>query len=475
MPHKRFETDLNVSQQQLYSYHASGGAFERLVPPWDQIRIVKWVGGNATKALPDYEQFGDLSTGTEVHLKVGPKPFALTLIAQHTEHSEPYGFVDEQITGPFSRWKHQHRFIQTEPDKSTLVDELEYQTPLFGLFDALVSSKIDSTFHLRHLRTTMDLTRIEQYAHMGAQKIVITGASGLIGRNLSAFLRAAGHQVYHMVRRVPVTPSEIQWNVREGTIDAKALEGMDIVVHLAGEPIDGRWTQEKKSRIRNSRVAGTALLAKTLAGLSNPPSVLLSASAVGIYGNHVSETANEESAHAADFLGSVCIEWEAAATPAKEAGIRVVHPRMGVVLSGQGGALKKMLPAFLAGGGGKLGSGKQWMPWVALEDVIGIMYMMMMESGIEGPVNVVSPRPVQNAEFTAVLGRVIRRPTVIPVPAFAIKTLFGEMGQTLLLEGRKVKPSIVLNTDFTYQFDSLEDALRFELGKFKTESRVENV
>ena len=196
---------------------------------------------------------------------------------------------------------------------------------------------------------------------------------------------------------------------------------------------------------------------------------------MGVYGNHLTEVAEEDSTPAIDFLGSVCTEWEAAANTAREAGIRVVHPRMGVVLSGQGGALKKMLPAFLAGGGGKLGSGKQWMPWVALEDVIGLLYMMMMENGIEGPVNVVSPRPVQNAEFTQILGRVIRRPTVIPVPSFAIKTLFGEMGQTLLLEGRKVKPAVVLNTDFEYQFARLEDALRFELGKFKKEANTENV
>ena len=475
MPHKRFETHLDVSQQQLYAYHASGGAFERLVPPWDQIRILAWKGGEDTKSLPDHQQFGDLSTGTEVHLRVGPPPFALQLIARHTEHTKPSGFVDEQVSGPFASWKHQHRFIQKNGYRSTLVDELTYKTPIFGLFDSLVSSKIDSTFHLRHLRTAMDLSRFESYAHVGAKKIAITGASGLIGRNLSAFLRAAGHQVCHLVRRTPRLPNEIQWNVKEGMIDTRSLEGIDAVVHLAGEPIDGRWTKAKKARVYNSRKDGTTLIAQSLANLERPPEVLISASAVGFYGNHPNAVADETTDPSDQFLGVVCKDWERAANPAREAGIRVVHPRMGVVLSGQGGALKKMLPAFLAGGGGKLGTGQQWMPWVSLEDVLGLLYTMIMDKSIEGPVNVVSPKPVKNAEFTKVLGTVIRRPTVIPVPKFAIKTLFGEMGETLLLEGRKVHPSVALNIGFKYQFEDLESALRFELGKFTTLSPSEEV
>jgi uncharacterized protein (TIGR01777 family) len=473
VPHKRYETHLHVSQQELYDYHASGGAFERLVPPWDQIRILRWKGGEQTKELPDHQQFGDLSTGTEVHLKVGPAPFALKLVAKHTEHSQPFGFVDEQVSGPFSEWRHEHRFIQRDAHSSTLVDELTYKTPLFGLFDPFVSSKIDTTFHLRHLRTVMDLTRFESYAHVGAKKVAITGASGLIGRNLSAFLRAAGHQVFHLVRRDPKSPSEIQWNVKARTVDAQALEGMDAVVHLAGESIDGRWTKDKKQRILNSRVEGTKLLSLALAGLEKPPEVLLSASAVGFYGNHPTEVASETTNPSDSFLGKVCQQWEQAANPARDAGIRVVHPRMGVVLSGQGGALKRMLPAFLAGGGGRLGTGTQWMPWVSIEDVLGLMYVLMMEKSISGPVNVVSPNSVQNAAFTKVLGTVINRPTFIPVPKIAIRTLFGEMGQTLLLEGRKVQPTVASSIGFAYRYADLEQALRFELGKFTSISTEE--
>jgi len=461
---KRFETRIPVSQQQLYDYHASGGAFERLIPPWDQIQIQQWKGGDATKMLAATEQFGDISMGTEVHLKVGPSPFAVNLVAKHTDHSNPSGFVDEQIRGPFARWRHQHRFVSNGDGESVLIDELDFQAPFFGLFDWLVTPKIENTFQLRHQRTLMDLTRFEQYAHHGAKKIAISGSSGLIGRNLSAFLRAGGHQVFHLVRRFPKKGNEIQWDVENQTIDTKALEGMDAVIHLAGESIDSRWTKNKKKRIYDSRVNGTTLLSDALASLTNPPEVFISASAVGYYGNHATNVATEESSSSFDFLPKVCMAWEAAADSARDAGIRVVHPRMGVVLSGQGGALKKMLPAFQSCVGGRLGTGKQWMPWVALEDVLGIMLPLLFDERITGPVNVVSSKPVRNEEFTKVLGKVLRRPTVIPVPAFAIKTLFGEMGQTLLLEGRNVKPGVALSINYPYMFADLEDALRFELG-----------
>ena len=316
----------------------------------------------------------------------------------------------------------------------------------------------------------MDLTRFEQYAHFGSKTIAITGASGLIGRNLCAFLRAGGHKVYRLVRRKAQSEDEIYWNVKEGKIDSQALEGIDAVIHLAGESIDGRWSKSKKERIYKSRVDGTRLLSDALASLQDPPSVFISASAVGIYGNHPHNIATEQTEPARDFLGTVCRDWEKAADSAREAGIRVVHPRMGVVLSGQGGALKKMLPAFLAGGGGRLGSGKQWMPWVALEDVLGMMLMLLFDTTIVGPVNVVSSEPVQNTAFTKTLGTVIRRPTLIPVPGFAIQTLFGEMGKTLLLEGRQVKPTVALEKGFSYQHANLEQALRFELGRFTTTS-----
>ena len=469
MTNKRFATPMPVGQQQLYDYHASGGAFERLIPPWDQIRIEHWKGGEDTAHLPTAEQFGDISTGTEVHLNIGPSPFALSLIARHTEHANPTGFVDEQVKGPFSKWKHQHRFVADAKGASTLVDELDFQAPFWGMFDWMVTPKITQTFLLRHLRTLMDLTRFERYAHLGVKKIAITGSSGLIGRNLSALFRAAGHQVFHLVRRVPQSPNEIQWSVKEGSIDAVSLEGMDAVIHLAGESIDGRWTADKKKRILTSRVDGTRLLSKTLAALQHPPEVLISASAVGFYGNHPDEVATESSGATSDFLSQVCVAWEEAADVAREAGIRVVHPRMGVVLSGQGGALKKMLPAFLAGAGGQLGNGQQWMPWVALEDALGLLMTMVFETDISGPVNVVSPKPVQNKEFTKVLGAVIRRPTILPVPKFAIRALFGEMGQTLLLEGRRVKPQVALDTEFDYWHDDLEYALRFELGHMENQ------
>ena len=470
MTHLLFESELPCSQQHLYDYHACGVAFQRLVAPWENITLRKWLGGEATSHLPPMEQFGDISKGAEVHLTVHQGPIGLPLVAKHTDHQEPNGFTDTQIQGPFSKWEHQHRFILDGHGSSRLVDEIHFQGPGFGLLDWYFSSIVRRTFHYRHQRTKMDIESHQRYAHHPKKKIVISGASGLIGQALDTFLRTGGHTVLRLVRRSSEDPNDIYWNIKKGEIDASKLEGVDAVVHLAGESIDGRWTKDKKNRIQQSRALGTSLLAETLSKLETPPEVFVSTSAVGAYGNHPTDIATENTPMANDFLGNVCQVWESSASMVQSRDIRLVHPRFGVVLSGRGGALKKMLPPFLAGAGGKVGSGTQWMPWIALDDVVGILFDMIMSPKWSGPVNVVAPNPVQNAEFTKVLGRVLSRPTVLPVPAFAIRTMFGEMGQTLVLEGRHVQSNVLPDSGYPFHFPDLESALRFELGR---ESQVE--
>lgn len=465
MPTVQFQSELPVSQQVLYNYHASGGAFARLIPPWDSIQIQDWKGGEATKSLEKYQQQGDISLGAEVHLRIKSGPIAIPLVAKHIRHQEPEGFTDLQIQGPFPHWEHHHQFIQLEEEKSQLVDEISYQAPLFGLSEPFVRAKISRTFAFRHQRTQRDLGLYLKYADLPRQKFLVSGASGLIGRNLCALLRTHGHTVYTLVRRKPASPYEIQWNIATQTIDIAALEGIDIVVHLAGESIDGRWSAQKKHRISESRIQGTKLLVDALMTLSNPPKTLVSTSAVGAYGNHAEEVATEETSLVDDFLGSVCQNWEKEALRAAEKNIRVVTPRLGVVLSGQGGALARMLPPFLAGVGGRLGAGKQWMSWIGLDDALGLLLDISLREEYLGPINLVAPNPVRNQEFTRILGKVIRRPTIFPVPSFMIKTIFGEMGQTLLLEGRKVLPEKALQKGYPFQFADLESLLRFELGR----------
>ena|SRR5947209_1819504 len=295
-------------------------------------------------------------------------------------------------------------------------------------------------------------------------KVLITGSTGLIGMALTKSLAAKGHTVLRLVRSKPKNEGEAQWNPQSGEIDLVRLEGIDAAVHLAGENIaEGRWDDEKKRRIRESRSKGTQLLAETLARLSSKPRVLVSASAIGFYGDRGNEILTEKSASGNDFLSEVCREWELATRPAAQAGIRVVNMRIGVVLSSKGGALTQMLTPFKLGVGGKIGSGKQYMSWVALDDVVGAIEFAVENEELSGPVNLVSPNSATNLEFTKTLGDVISRPTLLFVPAFAARLAFGEMADALLLSSQRVEPTRLKEAGFGFRYPDLKRALHHAL------------
>jgi uncharacterized protein len=314
----------------------------------------------------------------------------------------------------------------------------------------------------------MNILRHSKFAARPRLRIAITGSSGLIGRNLKDFMIAGGHDVYTLVRRLETNQKQIHWDINAQAIEKDKLEGMDVIVHLAGESIADRWTSKKRHNILNSRVHGTKLLAKTIGELQNPPSVFISASAIGIYGHHKDNMVTEATPCSDEFLGMVCQQWEQAAHTVRDKGIRLVHPRFGIVLSSQSGALPKMLRPFSLGLGGRIGNGRQWMSWIALDDAIALLLDMMYVQKYSGPINTVSPNSVRNIDFTKTLGKVLGKPTVIPLPSFAVKTLFGEMGQKLLLEGANIQANKALEFGFQFQYPYLEEALRFELGKSET-------
>jgi uncharacterized protein len=295
-------------------------------------------------------------------------------------------------------------------------------------------------------------------------KVAISGASGLIGSALVPGLRAAGHDVVRLVRREPSAADEIRWDPAAGTLDASALQGVDAIVNLSGENIGQRWTQSRKQEIRDSRVHATTLLASAAASLEPRPSVLVCAGGAGVYGDRGDEIVTEQSTLGTGFEADVVRAWEEACQPARDAGIRVVNFRQGMVLARGDGALERMLLPFKLGVGGRVGSGKQWWTWVARDDVVRA-YVFVLQQAIEGPVNLCAPNPVTCKQFTDALGRALRRPTIVPAPAFAIRTLFGEMGDNVLLRGRRALPARLLDAGFEFSAPTIDVALERALGE----------
>jgi hypothetical protein len=450
-------TRLPVSAEALYRWHMRPGAFHRLVPPFQRVRVLDEPDG--------------IAEGVTLTMKVYQGPIGLRWVAEHKDFVEGRQFVDEQSSGPFAAWRHTHTFEPAGPDACRLVDHIDYRLPM-GPIGRLVGGRstrhmLQRMFDFRHTRTRLDLMRHTSIEDERTLTVAMTGASGLIGRHLTHFLTTGGHEVRPLVRdrQEAEAGGGIYWNIDDDAIDAEALEGVDAVVHLAGENIFGRWTEAKKRRIMESRRKGTRLLSEALAGLDDPPEVLVSASGIDYYGARGTDPVDESDGPGEGFLADVCQAWERSADPAREAGIRTVHTRFGLVLSAEGGGLKTMLPAFKMGVGGRIGSGNQYFPWVHIDDVLGIVHFAIFNDELEGPVNAVSPQSVTNSEFTQILGDVLSRPTWIPVPEFGVKLLFGQMGEEALLSGVRARPKKLEEAGYEWAWRDLREALEFELGQ----------
>jgi hypothetical protein len=470
MPSFRRELDLEVPIEDAFAWHARPGAFERLVPPFERIRLVSHT------PAPEGSSIG---VGARVSIAIGRAPLALRWDALHTACEPPRLFVDEQERGPFARWRHEHRFEDQGPQRSRLVDAIEFELP-FGaghlpLTEGVVQRKLARSFRARHVTTAGDLAdhaaAEQRLGGARSLRILVAGASGLVGSHLVPYLTTGGHRVVRLVRRAGRGSDEIAWNPARGELDPAAVRGFDAVINLSGAGIaDGRWTDERKRELTDSRVATTAVLVRALLASGSPPPVLVQASAVGAYDDRVFErdeaaVFDEASSIAPGFLGDLCRAWEGAALPLAAAGVRCVFARLGVVLDPRGGALAKMLPPFLMGAGGPVGSGRQPLPWIALDDVLGALLHALSDERLRGPVNLVAPQTPTQREFARVLGRVLGRPAFAPLPAPAVRLLFGEMGETLLLRGARVAPAVLAAHGFRHRFAGLEAALRHLLGR----------
>lgn len=454
-----YRIELPVPREEAFRWHERPGAFERLSPPWEDVEVV--------------ERSGGIRDGGRVTLKVQKGPLDFTWKLRHVDFAEGRQFVDEQVSGPFASYRHEHRFLDAdEPGRSILEDALTWDVPLGAAGELVAAGKIaddlDRLFRFRHHRLVEDLKFHARFDDVPRRTVAITGAGGLIGSTLSALLTTGGHTVIPVTRSRRRAEEEggIYWEPTGDTIDAERLRGVDVVVHLAGEPIQAvRWTEEKKRAIRESRVKGTALLARTLAQMPGGPGALVMASAVGYYGGRGDEMLDESSSRGRGFLAETVEAWEGAARRAEGAGIRVARVRFGLVLSQAGGALPKMLWAFKSGLAGRIGNGRQYVPWIDVDDAAGILAHATLSDEVSGVLNGTAPNPVTNATFTDILGRVLRRPTVVPVPSLAVKGMLGEMGTELLLKGQRARPVRTLESGYRYRFSDLEASLRFQLGR----------
>jgi uncharacterized protein len=442
----QYSSVVNAPLAEVFAWHERPGALPRLLPPWQPLKVVQeassLVDGRAVLQLPGRVRW----------------------VARHSNDDPPYRFVDELVSLPL-HWRHTHTFEAVPGSATRVIDRVE--TPVPG-------SLLLQTFRYRHQQLADDLGA---HQRMGGRllTVAVTGSSGLIGTALCAYLSTGGHRVIRLVRRSPRHPEERVWDPERP--NPAALEGVDAVVHLAGASIAGRFTAAHKRRVRESRVGPTAELARTMAALPAGPRVLVCASAIGYYGTeHGDEQLTEESGRGSGFLAELVEAWEDAAEPARAAGVRVVHVRTGIVQSARGASLKLLRPLFSAGLGGPLSPGSQWVSWIDLDDLLDVFGLALTDDVLVGPLNAVAPLPVTNRDYASTLARVLRRPALLPVPAFGPQLLLGAEGAREIVQAsQRVLPARLTASAHVFRHPSLESSLRHQLGHVDTELEGEEL
>lgn len=444
---------LPVDRETAFAWHDMPGAFERLTPPFEPVTLV--------------EQTGGIRDGAKVLIRIKNGPIALRWHARHEGYDPPRQFVDISEKGPFAHWHHEHRFLEGKNGRTVMHDRVTYAPP-FGPLGRLglpiIRKKLDRMFAYRHDTLARDL---EDHARFDGKKtFVVTGASGLIGTQLCAFLTTGGHTVRRMVRdRARTGHGCYFWDPVQGEFDHSALDGADAVIHLAGEQVFAlRWSGAKKRRLMESRERGTETVARAIAAHGGVRT-LVSASAIGFYGHRPGETLDESAPRGEGFLADVCEAWEAGTAIARDAGVRTAICRIGVVLTPAGGALRMMLPAYRLGLGGRIGSGRRAMPWVSIDDTIRALHWCAMRDDVEGPVNVVAPERIDQRTFAMILARTLRRPAWGVAPAWALRLAMGEAAEEMVLKDTPAVAGVLERTGFGFRDDRVSAALARLLGR----------
>lgn len=441
---------IEASARDLFDWHARPGAFARLTPPWQTVEVVREDPG--------------LQVGKQVELKMDTPVGKKRWLAEHIGCVDGVEFTDIQREGPFKRWQHRHLFRHIDDRNCELVDEIEYELP-FGLFgksfgSGYVEKQLSKGFEYRHWITQRDMAFCNRLPRTGPLKVLITGGTGFLGSRLGDLLRSQGHEV-SVVTRSKRSESDVRWDPQKGEVERSRLEGCDALVHLAGESLtSGRWTESRKRSLWSSRVDATSFLVDTLSRLESPPKVLLSGSGIGYYGSDPERVFDESAKRGEGFLAELCEAWEAQARRAETLGTRVVLLRTGVVVDPRGGALKQMLPAFRMGGGGPIGDGEQWFPWIGLEDWIRAVVWCAQQKKVAGPVNLAAPGIVRQKEFASELGHALGRPSFLPAPKFALSAVFGEMAEAALFSSIRAEPAALQQSGYEFELPRLDAAFR---------------
>ena len=468
MPEFERSTIVDCDRQDLFEYHSQPGALNRLIPPWEKIAIEL--------------RSDSLNVGSEVVIRNSVFGIPLRWRAKHTSLSPPCSFQDIQISGPFQAWIHDHLFESIDAGHSKLRDRIQFENR-FGAIGKLgipfVRRKLRAMFAYRHLTTKADLQLkrfLEPFVSQRQLRIGVTGSTGLIGRRLVDLISVLGHHAIRILRPLtfdkpndfPLSASTVVWDQALGFNDLAKIDGLDAVIHLAGQGIAStRWTRSNKQLIRESRVQGTQALVDELCKLSSPPKAFVCASGVGCYGDRGEEVLDESQVYGEDFLSSLARDWESAAHAYERSGNRVAIGRLGIALHPRQGALAKLLLPFRLGLGGRLGSGRQYWSWIHVDDAAAAFLYLAVNPSCSGPTNLVSPEQSNNKEFVETLGRVLNRPTIFPMPTFALRILLGEMADSMLLASTRAYCKKLTDEGFPFRASNLEECLRHVLGEFR--------